>query len=434
MILATQTTVKEKPLKRTYSAQKRYGKFAKDENGNDKFDFRVWFEYYDHDGERKMFNTTKDLKSEQDCIKLIASLETQEKGKFGMFAPSKPTTPEKLTFRHYVENTYRHELLNSTMESAHSGKESEMKLLVEYFGDTPLAEITEDDCLEFRRYITELPVRRTHKVAKGKITNPETKRKKTVYEYEVRETPRAVSTANHYCKRLQGIMNRAHRKKKISERVDFENFIDKAGEAMREVRLSYEQAHAIFDACKGVRSHLRLVLIGLFETGARLCELKGITKKDLNLETQFGWFSDSKRRKKSPKSWRMVYISNYLKNALLENGFDKLADDDFVFVQGNHKNSWSKARRDALKSLAAREKELFNNKLTMKDIRHVAYSNYRQSEIPEDIADRQIAHGQTGKITRRVYGNALRNDYLFFEFQKYERYSENERRKADIPF
>ena len=72
--------------------------------------------------------------------------------------------------------------------------------------------------------------------------------------------------------------------------------------------------------------------------------------------------------------------------------------------------------------------------MTMKDYRHTAYSNYLQAGINESIADRQIAHGLHEKITRRVYGNSLRDDYVFSEFQKYERYSEDERRKADIAF
>ena len=424
MTLATQTK-KEKPLRRTYAEQKRYDKFSPN-----KFSWRIWFELSDRS---KTYTTTKGLTSENDCIKLLASLETQELNKIGMFAPPVPTTPQVLTFRYYVENTYKQELLNSTMKSAHSGKESEMKLLVNYFGDIPLSDITEGDCLKFKEYIKTLPVRRTHKVAK-KVYNPNTKRYKTIYDYEVRETDRAVSTANHYLKRLQAIINRAARKKLISDRIDFENFIDTSEEAVNDIVISFDQHHALADACKGIRAHLRLVLIGLFETGARLCELKGVTKKDINLETQFSWFENSKRRKKSPKSWRKVYISNYLKNALLENGFEKLADDDFVFVQGNHKNSWKVAKRDALKSLTEKEKELFNGKLTMKDLRHTAYTNFLESLENEGVADRQIAHGLHEKITRRVYGNALRDDYLFSVFQRYERYSEEMRRKADIVF
>lgn len=429
MTLATQTK-KEKPLRRTYAEQKRYGKFAKDENGNDKFDWRVWYEYADRSD---TYTTTKGLTCENDCIRLLASLETQETNKLGIFAPPEPTTPQVLTFKNYVENTYRQELLNSTMESAHSGKESEMKLIVEYFGDTPLADITEEHCLNFREYIKNLPVRRQHKVKlPERLYNPITKRFSNQYDYEVRETPRAVSTTNHYCKRLQGILNKAYRRKKITEPIIFEDFIDKANEAVRDITITFEQHHALLDACKGIRAHLRLILCGLFETGARMLELKSVTKKDINLETQFGWFLNSKRRKKSPKTWRKVYISNYLKRALLENGFENLADDDFVFVQGNHKNSWSKARRDALKNLTAAEKKLFDSTMTMKDYRHTAYSNYLQSGVNESIADRQIAHGLHEKITRRVYGNSLRDDYLFSEFQKYEAYSEKMRREADI--
>lgn len=424
-------------LKRTYSVQKRYGKFAKDENGNDKANFRVWFEYFGEDGEVVPYNTTKGLKSANDCIKLIASLETQEKNKIGMFAPPVPTKPEVLTFKSYVEKSYFPELLNSTMKSAHSGKKSEVKLILEYFdtnyGDIPLVEIDEDVCLRFKQYIENLPVSRTHKVAR-KIFNPITKRNKTVYDYEVRHTSRAVSTSNHYCKRLQGIMNKAFRRKKISNPIMFEDFIDTGNEAVNEIVISYQQHHALLDACKGIRAHLRLVLIGLFETGARLCELKAVTRKDINLDTQFAWFENSKRRKRSPKSWRKVYISNYLKNALIENGVNKLADDDFVFVQGNHKNAWKVAKRDALKSLTEKEKESFDGKLTMKDLRHTAYTNFLESLENEGVSDRQIAHGLHEKITRRVYGNALRDDYLFSVFQKYERYSEKMRREADIDF
>lgn len=422
------TLEKTKTLRRTYAEQKRYDKF-----GLDKFGWRVWFEYYDHSGELKMYSTTKGLQSKQDCIKLLASLDIQEANKIGIFAPPKPTTPEKLTFRHYVENSYFPELLNSTMKSAHSGKKSEVKLLTEFFGETLLEDIDEDKTIAFKNYIEALPVRRTHKVAR-KIFNPETKRNKTVYDYEVRETPRAVSTSNHYLKRLQAIMEKAFRRKKISEKIIFEDYVDAANEAVRNITINFEQHHALLDACIGIRAHLRIVLIGLFETGARLCELKGITKKDMNLDTQFAYALNSKRRKKSKPTWRKIYIPNYLKKALIENGFDKLNDDDFVFPQGNHKNSWSKCRREALKSLTGKEKELFDGRLTMKDFRHTAYSNYLQAGVNETIADRQIAHSLSEKITRKVYGNNLSDDYVFTEFQKYERYSEKMRREADIEF
>ncbi|WP_225154704.1 hypothetical protein, partial [Bradyrhizobium sp. NBAIM08] len=62
------------------------------------------------------------------------------------------------------------------------------------------------------------------------------------------------------------------------------------------------------------------------------------------------------------------------------------------------------------------------------------YSNLIQSDVSETLADQQIAHSLHEKITRRVYGNKLRDDYKFNEFQKYERYSEKMRREADIPF
>lgn len=428
----TQTTAKKKPLRRTYAEQKRYDKFGEGKSG-----WRIWFEYYDHSGEPQMMTTTKGLQSKEDCIKLLASLDTQEKNQVGIFAPTAPTKPEKLTFRDYVEKSYFPELLNSTMESAHSGKKSEVKLLLEYFdtnyGDILLEDVDEDKATAFKNYVEALPVRRTHKIPK-KVFNPKTKRYKTEYDYEVRETTRAVSTSNHSLKRLQAIMEKAFRRKKISEKIIFEDYVDTANEAVRDITINYHQHHALLTACRGIRAHLRLVLIGLFETGARLCELKGITKKDMNLDTQFAYALNSKRRKRSKPTWRKIYIPNYLKNALLENGFDKLADDDFVFVQGNHKNAWSKAKRDALKLLSEKEKELFDGAFTMKDYRHTAYSNYLQAGVNETIADRQIAHSLSEKITRKVYGNNLSDDYVFAEFQKYERYSEEMRREADIAF
>jgi integrase len=429
--MTTQATLeKTRKLKRTKAEQKRYDKF-----GAGKSSWRIWFEYLDADGNPQMITTTKGLNTETDAIRLLASLETQEKNQVGIFAPTAPTKPEKLTFRRYVEDTYFPQLLDSTMESAHSGKKSEIKLLINYFGDTLLEDIDEDACLKFKKHIENLPVVRQHKIRlPEKSFDPITKRYSYQYDYEMRETPRAVSTANHYLKRLQGILNKAYRKKKMPERIDFENFVDTANEAKREVVISFEQHHALLNACTGIRAHLRLVLIGLFETGARLSELKGITKKDVNLETQFAYALNSKRRKRSKPTYRKIYISNYLKNALLENGFEKLADDDFVFVQGNHKNSWSKAKRDALENLTAADRKLFDASLTMKDLRHTAYSNYIQSGINETIADRQIAHSLSEKITRKVYGNNLSDDYVFTEFQKYERYSEKMRREADLPF
>jgi integrase len=398
--------------------------------------WRLDFFYKDKDDSNKIkshkprFDTKRE--AEDFLEKLVEDYKNQKiegyKNQTGIFAPKVKAKPEKLTFRDYVENTYFPELLNSTMKTAHSSKKSEVKLLIEYFGDNYLEDITDDDTLEFKSYIENLPVSRQHKI-REKVFNPESKRWKWKYSYETRETPRAVSTSNHYLKRLQAIMNKAFRRKKVATPVIFENFVDTGNEAVRAITINFEQHQALLDACVGIRAHLRLILTGLFETGARMCELKAVQKKDLNLETQFGWFLNSKRRRNSPKTWRKVYISNRLKDELLADGFADLADDDFLFSPGNNKNAWSKAKRNALENLAARGKELFDKTLTMKDFRHTHYTNLLESDISESVADRQIAHGLHEKITRRVYGNALRDDYIFSVFQRYEEFSRRERAK-----
>ncbi len=393
-----------------------------EKNGQKIDSFRLSFKYKDKNDGEKIKTITPRFDTEKQATKHLVTLTHSYKDQTGIFAPKIEPTSEAernkiKTFRQYSE-VYLPQLLKRIRQSSQNPKKSDMKILVEYFQDKPLSDIQRADLIVFKNWIEEKPVEIEVKVRSEKqIINPKTKRKRYVVTRKIETRKRSVSTVNNYLKRLRAILIEAKRTKLIEEVPDFYELIEPLLEKKRNVVITFDELEKLLVVCVGERQHLKLLIIGLFETGARLSEIKAIKRKDVNFETKLGWVNNSKRRLRAGETRRMVYFPDYLITALIEAGRDKVDSEEFLFTQHDVKRAYKTAKRlSGIKST-----------FQIRDLRHCHRTNLAEAGVSEIVGDKQIGH-QQNTLSRTVYQN-LRDDYLVMEMQKYEEFSRRERAK-----
>ncbi len=408
--------------------KKDYGKsiFKLGKKGGNEEGWRLDFKYKDKDdnNKEKIHRPRFDTKKEADdyLIKLINDYENQKvegyKNQTGMFAPptSKPEPVKEVwTFRRFAEK-YWNEKKDSFSELSRPNRKSEINGLVNYFGDTPLTEIDLMAVADFKRYITDKPVCVEIKVkSKERILNPATKRKRYVYTKKIRETPRTSSCVNHFLVRLRAMLQVAE-DYELMKLPKFSGLIETANDNKRDKTISFAELDRLVAGVSSKAAHLKLLLIGLFETGARLCEMKAVQREDISFENKTALVLNSKRRAHKKKTYRVAYFSDYLRQALIDAGVEDLKPEEFVFSQTDPKNPYARAKR-----VSGIEPEF-----TMKDLRHCLPTNLGMCSVDEMIIERQL--GDVKGILKTVYMN-LRADYMVAEMQKYEEFSKRERAK-----
>ena len=354
--------------------------------------------------------------------KLINDYENQNaEGYFnqtGMFAPPE-TEPIKIwTFRTFAE-FYWEEKERTFAVSSRPNRKSEVKMLTEYFEDTPLAAIDLMSVGEFRKYLEQKPVRIEVKVkSKEQVLNPETKRRRYIFTKEIRETPRSSSTVNHLLVRLRAMLQIAENFEFITKVPKFSGIIETANDNKRDKTISFEELDRLVAGVSKDAGHLKILLIALFETGARLCEIKALKRKDISFEHKTAFVLNSKRRVHKKATYRITYLSDYLRQALIDAGVKELNPDEFVFSQTDPKNPYGRARRVSG----------IDPEFTIKDLRHCLPTNLGKCGVDEMIIERQIGHNIKG-LLKTVYINP-KADYMVAEFQKYEEFSKRERAKS----
>lgn len=389
--------------------------------------YRLKITYKDKQDQKRVKQTFPRFKNKREAIKQKTQWALDYANDAGFFAPPKaePEPQEKVwTFREFAK-FYWSEKKDSFAASSRPNRKWEVDALADYFKDAPLAAIDNTKVSEFRRYLENKPVKIEIKVrSKERVYNPETKRKKYVYKKEIRETPRTSSSVNHYLVRLRAMLQVAEDFGFIEKVPKFSGIIETAKDNKRDLTITFEELEKLIAHCRTdderfreERDNLRLLIIGLFETGARLAEVREIRRKDISFEHQTALVLNSKRRAHKQKTYRFVYLSEYLRQALIAAGVKNLPPDALVFTQSNTKRSFQSLKRRAG----------INPAFTLKDMRHCLPTNLAMCGVDEMIIERQIGHNVKG-LLKTVYIN-FRQDYLVAEMQKYERFSKSERSK-----
>lgn len=341
----------------------------------------------------------------------------------GFFAPPKeePKAQEKTwTFREFAQ-FYWNDKKDTFAEKSRPNRKSEVDGIVKYFKDTQLKEIDLMAVSAFKHYIKNKTVRVEVKVkSKERVYNPETKRKRYIYTKKMRETPRSSSSINHYLIRLRAMLQVAEDFGFIEKVPKFRGIIETANDNKRDFTITFEELDRLVAAVSKRAEHLKLFLIAAFETGAREIELKEVKREDIDFENKTALVLNSKRRAHKRKTYRIVYFSDYLRQALIDAGKDKLKPDEFVFSQTDLKNPYKRARR--LSGI--------NPNFTMKDLRHCLPTHLAMCGVDEMIIERQIGHNIKG-LLKMIYIN-MRQDFLVAEMQKYEEFSRKERAKIKV--
>lgn len=361
-------------------------------------------------------------------------LKIAHRNKTSIFKP-KPKPEEKIyTFREYAEK-YLQFLLTKTRKSSHSTRKSEIKLLIDYFGDKPLHEIDRQDAIDLKIYLENLPVQIEKKIKTGrKIKNPKTKRRVHEIVKQVVETPRSASSVNGYMNRLRSLINEAVRSKiNRAEKIDFfELAFSEVPNAKETIAINFEEFEKLLSVCTGERKHLYLQILCIFEASCRKSETKAIKKKDLNLDTQMCRVKISKQKKTGKqREPRRCYFSRRLIDAIIADGYHKKSDDDFLFDTRENKRAWETAKKLAFSDVKDEKRRTELLALDMqRSLRKSARMNYTESRILESVIDYQMSH--TPKTTGRKHYDEVTEERQFNEFQRYENFSAVERRKLVV--
>lgn len=390
--------------------------------------YRVIFEWKDDEGIRQKPLGKSGFDTRADAKKYLEELKLAYANRTGIFEPApepQPELPKLITFRAYAK-PYLEKLENNTKSKSHK---SDMKVLVNYFGDTPLNDIDYELITQFEQEMRHTPVEKEITVRATELTrNPKTNRMRYEVTKQKVEKKLSDSTVNHYVKRLRHLLYTAKRERKIDEKPDFHEAI-KPENNKETTAITFAEFERLLAVCTDKRAHLYLQVLCIFEAGTRISEYKAIRKKDLDINSRFCWVNISKQKKNTKqRPPRRCYFSKRLVDAIIADGFENKSDNDFLFDTGDPKKVWATAKRLAFGDTENAERRIKLLDLQMqRSLRKSAATHYLESRILEYVLEYQLSHAPSS-ISRKHYQEISEN-LQFQEFQRYEYYSGLERER-----
>lgn len=391
--------------------------------------YRFKCKYKDQHNGLKIETTYPRWKDEKEAKSQRAQWLTDYGKNAGHFAPPEVKTPEPvklLTFADYSE-PYLKKLLRNTKSESYT---SEMKILLKFFGKHIFSEIKRKDIEDFTIWIADQRTPETMKEVE--LHNGKWRIKETV-----KQVPYSWSTRNHFIKRLSAMNNTAILEEMPEvKRINFSGFKKPKLENVRTFTISYAEIEFLLENC--YKSNLRLELIGLFELGCRLCELKAIKREDFNMPEvlSVGRVLNSKKKIDAGITKRPVYFSKrireeiYKYHGLTESQFKQMPPETSLFDTKELRTAWEGLRKRVAIKYAEQGDVATANKilnLQEKDFRTSHRTNLKNARIMADFKDVQTGHNQDS-ITAKHYEHS---DYeeIHEEFQLYENYSARQRAK-----
>jgi hypothetical protein len=373
--------------------------------GGKKKSFRVVFEYRTRNGEVKQ--TRPRFKKKSEAEKRLAELIKKEAEANGVFTADK----DQVLLKDYAERIYKPRMLERLSPTSHDNEKSRVDEVVNFFEFRTIASITRTDIYDYKAHLKK-------KVAKNakKIDG---------------ESPTlSVASVNKYMTRFRAMLNEARRDYRGLLEFDFTgDIIQKKLETIRQLKLTFFEFDRISAACTGKQTKMSLLLIALWETGARLSEiagnkkrldyLPGVKREDIDLENQTIKLWNSKLHPGFPPSFRMAYLSESFRNALKDAGVENLKPDELVFPRGDFRGSW-----ETILKRAGIDENFWE-----KDIRKCFTSNCDVAGVRDSAVKFQINHAGED-LLGRVYKN-IRPDELKELFKPYEEYCRKQRDEVE---
>jgi len=239
---------------------------------------------------------------------------------------------------------------------------------LEYFGDTPVDEITFADLLEYKKLVAATPTK--HKY------NPKV---------------RSIADVNQNLRRLRRLLNVAVEQGWLDTNPfkRGKGLIADSHETERTMVLTPKQEAALIDSCSGVRAHIRPIVVFALDTAARKGEIEAVKWFDLNFEAHS---IRVKNKTRNVETTRLVPMPDRLEAILAELRQNSRKPNSLVFNVGDFKKAWAGATR------AAGLPELHFH-----DLRHTGITRWLEKGV--SIADAMKASGHTQIKTFMRYVN-----------------------------
>ena len=269
-----------------------------------------------------------------------------------------------------------------------TAKENDVNYISKWFNGVKLIELDKNLCKEFKQFIQQ------------------NTRKKGI--------TRSPRTVNGYLVTLRTILNYAKAENIMVSIPNVSSLIDKDLEKKRNNYISHKEFNDLLDACDeerkiNDRKHLRLILMGLYYTGARRSELAKITVRDVNLEADVILIHNAKRK---DEDTRICYLASDLKQALIESGIENKNPSDLAFGEiHNYKRSFATARK--LSGIDA--------DFRIHDLRRCAITNMLQAGFTPHVVQAMVGHSVKSSMTLEVY-RKLQPDFIASEGAKMDEY------------
>lgn len=269
-----------------------------------------------------------------------------------------------------------------------TAKEGDVNYISDWFNGVKLIDLDKELCKKFKRYIQQ-----------------DTRKK------GVTRSPR---TVNGYLVTLRTILNYAKAENIMVSIPNVSSLIDKDLEKKRTNYINHKEFNDLLNACDeerkiNDRKHLKLILMGLYYTGARRSELAKITVRDVNLEADVILIHNAKRK---DEDTRICYLASDLKRALIEGGIKDKNPSDLAFGEiHNYKRSFATARK--LSGI--------DSDFRIHDLRRCAITNMLQAGFTPHVVQAMVGHSVKSAMTLEVY-RKLQPDFIASEGVKIDKY------------
>ena len=366
--------------------------------------FRVIFDYRERTGEMKTLKPR--FKKKSDAEKELTVLVEKHKAANGRFIADK----DQVLLKDYAEN-YKTDMLERLSPTSHANESSRIDEAVKEFGYRTIDSIGREDIKNYKKHL---------------------KKKIAVNAKKINgESPTlSITSVNKYLTRFRAMLNEARRDYPGLPEFDFTgDIIQKKLETKREKIIDFFEFDRLTEACYGKQSYLKLYVIALWETGARVSEitgndqridyLPGVTRKDIYFENQRIKLWNSKLHPGFPPSFRIAYLSEFFRDALIAAGIDNFAPDELIFKRGDFRDDW-----DIVLKRAGIDPEFWQ-----KDMRHCFINNAEDAGVPHSTIQYQV--NQAGEnLLERIYIN-IKDTKLTKKFERFETHSKEQRAEVE---
>lgn len=365
--------------------------------------YRVIFQYLLQNGEVKTLKPR--FKKKSDAYQELERLIKKETEANGAYVAEK----DHILVKDYAES-YKREILKKLSPTSHANEISRIDEVIKVFGHRTIASITRRDIKNYREHL-EKKVAKNAKKIDGVAP--------TLSSESVRK----------YLSKFRAMLNEARRDYRGLPVFDFTGDIMPKKKKPRNLIIDFFEFDRLLAACTGKQEKMRLFIISLWETGARVSEiigntkrldyLPGIKRKDIDLGNQRIKLWNSKLAPGKEPEQRVCYLSLFFRDSLVEAGVEKLEPEESIFKRGDFRKSWKKILEVAE----------VNPDFWERDLRHCFASNADRAGVPRAAIKHQVNHAGDD-LLEMTYIN-IREEDLSDLFNRYETYCRERRDEVE---